>query len=177
MEGHKVILKGLLELIKDESVTAILDAGSGRTSLSIITEAFPDTPVDAIVFPGDLRKIYSIKKVKDSNKNISLIEKDICRETVGGEYDLVVAHLLLGEAVKFGNSFGDMLEKLLTLGFKYLVIIDYMEDPSVNVKDILDLCERKGLTVVEKAYYTNQRPQVWEDFVGTQNFGYLIKRT
>lgn len=176
MEGHKVILKDLLDLIKDENIKGILDAGSGRTSLEIITETFPDTPVDALVYPGDLRKIYSIGKVKSQNKNIRLIEKDICRDKVEGEYDLVIAHLLLGEAVKFGNSFGALLEKVVAMRFRYLIIIDYLEDPSVKVKDILELCEKNNLTVAEKAYFTNQQPQIWEDFVGTNNFGYLIKR-
>lgn len=54
--------------------------------------------------------------------------------------------------------------------------IDYLEDPKVNENDIMKMCEKYNLTVVCKSYFTNQEPQVWEDFTGVHNFGYLIKR-
>ena len=176
MEGHKIILNDFLNLIKRESIASILDAGSGRTSLSIITNSFPNTSIDAVVYPGDLRKINSIKEITDNNKNISLTEKDICSDTVIKEYDVVIAHLLLGEAVKFGNAYEDLLEKVITMKYKYLIIIDYLEDPAVKENDIIKMCEKHDLTIVYKSYFTNQEPQAWEDFVGIHNFGYLIKR-
>lgn len=176
MEGHRVILNDFLSLIKTENITSILDAGSGRTSLSIITNSFPNTPIDAIIYPGDIRKINSIKEITVQNKNISVIEKDICSSIVNEEYDVITAHLLLGEAIKFGNAFEDLLKKVITMRYKYLIIIDYLEDPSVKEEDISEICEKNNLTVVYKSYFTNQQPQVWENFVGTHNFGYLIKR-
>ena len=176
MEGHRVILKDFLDLIKGENITSILDAGSGKTSLSIIADSFPDIPIDAIVYPGDLRKINSIKEITDHIKNINVIEKDICGDTVIKKYDIIVAHLLLGEAVKFGNAFEDLLEKIITMKYKYLIIIDYLEDPIVKENDIMKMCEKNNLTVVYKSYFTNQKPQVWEDFTGIHNFGYLIKQ-
>lgn len=177
MEGHKIILSDFLNLVKGENITSILDAGSGRTSLSIISEAFPNASIDAVVYPGDQRKINSVKEITDNNKNISLIEKDICGETVNKEYDIIIAHLLLGEAAKFGNSFEDLLEKVFAMKYKYLIIIDYLEDPAVKEKSITDMCEKYDLTVVCKSCVTNEKPQAWEDFVGTHNFGYLIKRS
>ena len=176
MEGHRVILNDFLSLIKTENITSILDAGSGRTSLSIITNSFPNTPIDAIIYPGDIRKINSIKEITVQNKNISVIEKDICSSIDNEEYDVIIAHLLLGEAIKFGNAFEDLLKKVITMRYKYLIIIDYLEDPSVKEEDISEICEKHNLTVVYKSYFTNQQPQVWENFVGTHNFGYLIKR-
>ncbi len=176
MEGHRIILNDFLDLIKGEDITSILDAGSGRTSLSAIANSFPGTPVDAAVYPGDMRKINSIKEIADRGENISVIEKDICKDTVIKAYDLITAHLLLGEAAKFGNSFEALLEKVITMKYKYLIKIDYLEDPAVNENDIPKMCEKHGLTVVRKLFVTNKEPQVWKDFTGVHNFGYLIKR-
>lgn len=176
MEGHKIILNDFLDRIKGENITSILDAGSGGTSLSIISRSFPNTSIDAVVYPGDIRKINSIKKITEYKENISVIEKDICEDNVIKAYDIVVAHLLLGEASKFGNSFEDLIKKIITMKYKYLIIIDYLEDPSVNENDIMKMCEKYNLTVVCKSFFTNQEPQAWEDFTGVHNFGYLIKR-
>ena len=175
MEGHRIILNHLLDVIKNESISCILDAGSGRTSLSAITEIFPETPVDAVVYPGDTRKISSVEQIKSQHSKINVIEKDICSGTIDREYDLTVAHLLLGEAAKFGNDFEVLLEKTITLKYRYLIIIDYLEDPSVSESAILKKCDENDLTVVYKSCFTNEQPQVWEDFSGTHNFGYLIK--
>ena len=177
MEGHRIILKDFLGVIKDENITGILDAGSGRTSLSVIAELFPDTPIDAVIYPGDTRKINSVSEIEARHPKINLIEKDICSDNIDKEYDLTVAHLLLGEAAKFGNRFETLLEKIITMKYKYLIIIDYLEDPSVNENAIAKMCDEKALTIVYKACFTNEQPQIWNDFTGTHNFGYLIKRT
>ncbi len=176
IEGHKVILNDFLNLIRSENITSILDAGSGKTSLSIITNAFPNTHIDAIIFPGDIRKINSIREITVQNKNISLIEKDICHDIVSKEYYAVIAHLLLGEAMKFGNKFDVLLEKVISLKYKYLIIIDYLEDPTVKENDIIEICKKYNLTILCQSYFTNQKPQAWHDFIGIHNFGYLIKR-
>ena len=176
MEGHRIILKDFLSAVKNEGITGILDAGSGRTSLSVITDMFPHAPVDAVVYPGDVRKIDSIMGIAKQRGNINIVEKDICSGGVDKEYDLVVSHLLLGEAAKFGNSFDDLLEKVFDVKCRYLVIIDYLEDPVVDEGKIAEMCEKNGLTVIYRSYFTNEQPQVWEDFTGTHNFGYLIKR-
>ncbi|MCH5325352.1 MAG: hypothetical protein J1E39_09060 [Eubacterium sp.] len=176
MEGHKIILNDFLNALKGEKITSILDAGSGRTSLTVIRELFPDVPVDAVVYPGDVRKINSIAGVTEQHKNISVIEKDICGDIIDKKYDVVVAHLLLGEAAKFGNAFEKLLERIINIQSEYLIIIDYLEDPAVNENDILKACEDNNLTVVYRAYFTNEHPQAWEDFTGVHNFGYLIKK-
>ena len=176
MEGHKIILKDLLNVIKDKNIKSILDAGSGRTSLSIITKTFSDIPIDAIIYPGDGRKLNSIKGITDLYKNINVTEKDICCDIMDKKYDLIVAHLLLGEAAKFGNTFDDLLEKIITMRCMYLIIIDYLEDPKVSEADIVKMCGANNLMIIYKSYFTNDNPQVWNDFVGVHNFGYLIKR-
>lgn len=175
MEGHRIILNDFLKVLKDENITRILDAGSGKTSLSIITDSFPEIPVDAIIYPGDTRKKQSVTGIADLHKNINLMEEDICLGTVDKEYDIIVAHLLLGEAAKFDNTFEDLLEKLFFMKFKYLIIIDYLEDPAVKEHDILKKCNTNNLTIVYQSCFTNDHPQVWKDFTGVHNFGYLIK--
>lgn len=79
MEGHRIILNDFLDHIKGEDITSILDAGSGRTSLSVIANSFPNTPIDAVVYPGDIRKINSIKEIADNNENISVVKKGYMR--------------------------------------------------------------------------------------------------
>ena len=177
MKGHEIILNDYLNLIKRESISSVLDAGSGRTSLSIIANSFQNMSIDAVVYPGDLRKINSVREITDNNKNLRLIKKDICCDIFTNEYDLIIAHLLLGEAAKFGNTFENLLEKVITMKYKYLIIIDYLEDPAINENYIIYLCEKYNLTVVYRSYFTNPEPHVWEDFVGIHNFGYLIKRS
>ena len=50
MEGHRIILNDFLNLLKKENISNILDAGSGRTSLSIIANLFPNTHIDAVEY-------------------------------------------------------------------------------------------------------------------------------
>ena len=176
MKGHITILRDFLHAIKDESIASILDAGSGRTSLSLITEVFPDTPVDAVVYPGDVRKLNSISETAGAHKAVCAVEKDICSDTINKAYDVVVAHLLLGEATKFGHAFEELLSRLFAIQCKYLIIIDYLEDPTVREIDIGKMCDENHLSVIYKSYFQNEQPQVWETFTGVHNFGYLIKK-
>ena len=52
----------------------------------------------------------------------------------------------------------------------------YLEDPKVSEADIVKMCSANNLMIIYKSYFTNDNPQVWNDFVGVHNFGYLIKR-
>lgn len=176
MNGHQIILNDFLRLLEAEKITSILDAGSGKTSLNTIIEHFPNAFVDAVVYPGDIRKLNSISEIKALHENITVIEKDICSEIIDKEYDLITAHLLLGEAVKFGNSFDDLLKRTTEMKYKYLIIIDYLEDPSVNENTVRKICGENDLTILYRSYFTNEQPQVWKDFIGVHNFGYLIKK-
>ncbi len=106
--------------------------------------------------------------------NDFLKKRNICHEAISESYDLVVAHLLLGEAAMFGNRFEIMLEQLLAVNFQYLIVIDYLEDPHVDEQKILRACQRHGFQILEKQCLENEDPQIWEDFTGKHNFGYLI---
>ena len=107
------ILSELSSYLDVDKTMSIIDAGSGRTSLGFILSYFKEAMVDAIVYPGDLRKINSIKDNVLENNRYIIIEHDMCQEPIIKSYDLVVAHLLLGEAAKFGNSFIVLFTKLM----------------------------------------------------------------
>lgn len=112
---HCTLISKLVEDIEKSKIYKVLDAGSGKTSLSILLKLFPNCEVDAIVFYNDLRKINSIKENVVSNRYF-LKEKDICKDKIEGSYDFVLAHLLLGEAKKWGNKFEDLKEKDYEIG-------------------------------------------------------------
>ena len=55
--SHITILRELLSDLSIADNSHILDAGSGKTSLSTIISCFPKASVVAIVYPGDERKL------------------------------------------------------------------------------------------------------------------------
>ncbi len=175
MRQHIVILNRFLEELEGCSIASILDAGSGRSSLSTIVSHFPQAEISAVVYPGDRRKLDTILPIQEASKaDLHVLERDLCRDAMPKSYDLVVAHLLLGEAATFGNQFAVMLERLLGMNFRYLIIIDYLEDPHVDRRQILQACERHCYAVLDRLCLENEAPQVWPDFTGKHNFGYLI---
>ena len=172
--GHAVILQKFLSELSHNHIEKILDAGSGKTSLNMITSCFPSATVDALVYPGDERKLHSIDPLLSGH--VRAVEMDISKCGFEDSYDLVVAHLLLGEATKFGNTFHSVFEKLMKINGRYFIIIDYLEDPSVDEVEIRALCQKTPFKIIKYLCLENQNPQVWDDFTGTHNFGYLIEK-
>ena len=173
MKAHITILKDLLQNLSTHNISHILDAGSGRASLSTIISSFPKASVDAIVYPDDERKLCTIRDMQSDQ--VIVVEQDICETPVTAHYDLVVAHLLLGEASKFGNTFQELLQRLLSIQSRYYIIIDYLEDPAVDADAIHTYCESVDLKVWKYICAENSEPQVWDDFIGVHNFGFLIE--
>ena len=171
--SHLTILRKFLSDLTAADIRRILDAGSGKTSLSAILSCFPKASVDAVVYPGDERKLKMIRSMQSDQVNV--VERDICDTPIPAHYDLVVAHLLLGEASKFGNAFPDLLRNVLSIQSRYCIVIDYLEDPKVDADAIRTYCEAANLKVLEYVCAENAEPQVWDDFVGTHNFGFLIE--
>lgn len=176
-KGHEVILEKLLKLcnrqgLQEGGITRILDAGSGRTSLKEIQKAFPAAQVDAVVYPGDERKLKSIEPYL--TEQVRVLECDICETSFEKSYDLVVAHLLLGEAGKFGNTFDKVLSRLLAIDSLYFILIDYVEDPEVNEENIREICVENSYEILQQVKEECSEPQTWRDFTGYHNFGYLI---
>ncbi len=171
MNEHFNNLNSLFEL---DSISKVLDAGSGKTSLSYLIKKYPNSTIDAIVYPGDTRKINSIKENVQGNYN--LLEKDLCKEKIEGTYDLVLAHLLLGEATKFDNKFEDLLDKLLDINSKYYLIYDYKEDPTINYEYLKNYLKEHDFIYVDCDTFAKEEPQQFDMFLGEHYVAYLLKR-
>jgi hypothetical protein len=77
--------------------------------------------------------------------NYVLKEIDIRNFESETEFDIILAHLLLGEATKFRNKFNDVLNALFSIKTRYLVIVDVLEDTDVDYRSILAATAQKGL--------------------------------
>jgi trans-aconitate methyltransferase len=150
---HKKLLEELFENFDIRRNYRILDAGSGRTSLYFLTTKFPNANIAAIVYPSDERKMKGINEFIHAN-NYTLKEIDIKDFKSETTFDIVLAHLLLGEATKFGNRFNDVLNALFSINTRHLVIVDILEDPDVDYRSILRAIALKGS--IEKINYLDK---------------------
>jgi len=171
MNEHYANLELLMAGLTD--INSVLDAGSGRTSLGYLISKFPNLKIDAIVFPGDERKKNSIKENVAGEYN--LMEMDICQNKITKSYDLVMAHLLLGEATKFGNKVKDLLEQILDIDSKYFIILDIKEDKAIDYKELVDMINNKNKTIIKQQTFPKREPQEFRNFVGLNYVGYVIK--
>jgi len=142
-KSHKKVLDSLFEIIKVDSIKNILDIGSGRTSIFYLTDRFKNLIIKGIIYPGDVRKIDPIKKCV-KNDNYELVESDIKDFDSKEKFDLVLAHLFLGEAEKFGkNNFESILKKLFSIKTNYLILVNLFRD-EINYNLILKEIALKG---------------------------------
>ncbi len=145
----------------------VLDMGSGRTSLSYLTDRFKNTKIQAVVYPGDERKMKPILE-HVRRKNYKIIETDIKRFKPKAKFDVVLAHLFLGEAEKFGrNKFKRVLDSLLSIKTRYLAIVDVLNDKDVDYALLLDKLEKKGKLI--KIVYVTEKS-------GEKYVGFLVKK-
>ena len=110
--SQKELLDALFDPLAHEDIKRILDVGSGRTSIQYLTDRFKDVVITGIIFPGDTRKTDPIKECV-TNTSYKLIELDIKDFHENQTFDVVLAHLFLGEAEKFaGNKFDGIAVKM-----------------------------------------------------------------
>ena len=173
LRSHLSLLYELLSRLPEPEIKTVLDAGSGRTSLSALMCSFPDADVTAVIYPGDERKRESCSEF--IGVSASLCEADLCSGEVKGPFDLTVAHLLLGECRKFGHEFSELLSALRAIDTKYLAVIDYSEDPVVCEKEVAALSEN-GFELLFNETDENPDPQDFGSFKGVHNFGYLFRK-
>lgn len=151
-KSQKEILDSLFEKIEGKK-EKILDLGSGRTSIFYLTDKFKNITIKGVIYPGDLRKIEPIKECVE-NENYKIIESDIKDLDSSENYDVVLAHLFLGEAEKFaGNKFEEVLDNLFKIKTKYLVLVNLVRD-NINYNlllkkishmgDIVKICHTKS---------------------------------
>lgn len=157
----------------NENIKSILDAGSGKSSLNVLISYY-NTNIDAIIYPGDTRKKESI--INNINGNYNLIELDICTNQIKKEYDLVLAHLLLGEALKWNNKFQVLLDNLLNIKSRYYIIYDFLEDPSIDYAYLENYLNINNYKIILKREFRKQEEQIFQDFVGKNYVCYLIRK-
>ena len=163
-QSQKKLLDSLFNGIRIE-VKNVIDIGSGRTSIQYLTDRFPDLKIRGIVYPGDTRKIDPIKKCV-KNTNYELIEVDFNHLDLKESFDIVLAHLFLGEAEKFaGNKFGKILDKLLSIKTEYLVMVNHERD-EIDYNFLKQKIEEKGKILKENSAVSEE---------GNKTSGVLVK--
>lgn len=170
MEEHKKILDDMLT----NNYIKILDLGSGKTSMSLLLNKFPNSNITGICYPGDNRKLDKIKEV--CKGKYKLIEKDICKEIPKDKYDLVLCHLLFGEATKFGNSVEDMIDKVFSIQSGYILVVDYLEDDDINFLKLINTADEKGYRVIKEEVYKKEFEVKYDTFIGKNYTGILFER-
>lgn len=174
MNEHYRNLDCLIKLDNLYNIKNILDAGSGKTSLGYLLKKFPSANINAIVYPGDYRKINSIKE--NINGKYNLKELDLCDTIIKEKYDLVFAHLLLGEATMFGNSFKKLLNSLLDINSRYFLIYDFKEDDIVDYNYIEKVLKEKGFKIIEHMIFAKEEEQIFTNFIGRNYIAYLVEK-
>lgn len=178
------VVKTLIKPLKNAEIKHIIDAGSGKVSASMMLKLFPTANVDAIIFPGDNRKINPLSSAVGS-KRIEIIEADICSTIIRKNYDLCLIHKTLGEATNFGNSFENLFHRLMDLNAKYFVIVDIWEDPCVHYRYIEQYLKEKGFKILKKKKFKNPNPEHYPkvkfdkyklEFDSKHYMGYLIEK-
>jgi hypothetical protein len=156
-----------------KEVKSVLDVGSGRTSIGYLTDRFKDLKITGIIYPEDEERI---QKLKDSvkNQNYEIVKSDIKDFDKSGEYDIVLAHLFLGEAAKYaGNNFEEILDNLFSLKTKYLVIVNVSYDDSISYFLLLKKITQAG-KIVRLSYVPSSDSDPREKF-GGGSIGLCIK--
>ena len=150
-KNQKKIFDTLLKNVNKKEIRQILDIGTGRTSLHYLTKTFPKSKVTAMIYPGD-KKLIPIKKCI-ATKNYNLKEINFIKFRQMEKYDLVFAHLFLGESERFlKNKFENVLNKLFSIKTKYLVIIDVLDDYQIDYRKILKkIASKKILNIYYRA--------------------------
>ena len=181
---HDKIVKTLIKPLKKVEVKKIIDAGSGKVSASLMLKYFPKAEVDAIVYPGDNRKLKPLENSIGSNR-LEIIEADICNTCIRKKYNLCLVHLALGEAHNFGNHFSDFFHQIMDIKAKHFIVIDIFDDPAVHYRYMEQYWKEKGFKIIKKKKFRNPKPEKYPkvkydkyklEFISKHYIGYLIER-
>ncbi|MBE5740919.1 MAG: hypothetical protein E7351_00065 [Clostridiales bacterium] len=155
---HDKIVKTMIKSLKNVEIKKVIDAGSGKTSASILLKYFPNALVDAVVYPGDNRKKNPLENAIGSNR-LEIVEADMCKTCIRKKYDFCLAHLILGEAHNFGNHFSDLFHQVMDLKSKYYLIVDILEDPAVHFRYVEQYLKEKDFKILKKKKFRNPNPE------------------
>lgn len=155
---HDKIVKDMIKPLKKVEINKIIDAGSGKTSASLMLKYFPKAKVDAVVYPGDKRKKNPLENAISSSR-LSITEADICSSNIIQKYDMALVHLTLGEALQFGNSFENLFLNIMNLRVKYFLVVDILEDVCVHYRYMEEYWKEKDFKVIKKKKFRNPNPE------------------
>jgi len=181
---HDKAIKKLIKYLKGAEINNIVDAGSGKTSASILLKYFPNAIVDAIIYPGDNRKKNPLENAIGSDR-LEVIEADICKNTFPKNYDLCLVLLTLGEAQLFGNSFQDLFHHIMDINARFFIVYDIWEDPCVHFRYMEQYFKEKGFKLIKKKLFKNPNPEHYPknfvdkyklEFDSKHFVGYLVER-
>lgn len=172
---HWTFLKKFFIKLNKNEIKSILDAGSGKTSLNSLLLYFNNSHIDAVIFPGDDRKKNPIELNIISDR-YKLMEKDLCLDNIYQTYDLVLAHLLLGEAIKWGNTFEGVLKSLLNIKGKYFIIVDLLEDNTIDYNLLEEYLLNNNFKIIMKKTTKRKKSVPIGNFVSKTFIGYLIEK-
>ena len=182
---HDKIVKVMTRKLNKEEFRKVIDAGSGKTSASLLLKYFPMAHVDAIVYPGDNRKKHPLENAIGSDR-LEIIEADICKSCFRKKYDFCLIHLTLGEAHNFGNHFSDLFHQIMDIKSKYFLFIDIFEDPAVHFRYLEQYAKEKGFKILKKKKFKNPTPEHYPkvkydkyklEFDSKHYLAYLVERS
>jgi hypothetical protein len=104
------------------------------------------------------------------------VEYDLCKCDITKKYDLVVAHLLLGEALTWGNTFEKLLDSLFSITSKYYLIYDFLEDLSVKYDYLETYINNNNYEIIFKDTIKKEEPQTFKNFIGKNYICYIITK-
>ncbi len=155
---HDKIFFKMTKRLKPSEFKKVIDAGSGKTSASILLKYCKNAQVDAVIFPGDNRKKNPLENAIGSDR-IEVMEADICTTQFRKHYDFCFVNLSLGEALRWGNSFENMFHHIMDIKAKYFLIEDVAEDPCVHFRYIEQYLKEKGFVILKKKKFKNPSPE------------------
>ena len=181
---HDKIIKTMIKRINPTELKKVIDAGSGKTSASILLKYCVNAHVDAIIFPGDNRKKNPLENAIGSDR-LKIVEADMCKTCFRKKYDLCLAHLTLGEAHNFGYHFSDLFHQVMDIKSKYYLIVDILEDPAVHFRYLEQFLKEKDYKILKKKKFKNPNPEHYPkvkydkyklEFDSKHYLAYLIER-
>lgn len=155
---HDKIFYKMTKRLKTRDFKKVIDAGSGKTSASILLKYCPNAQVDAVIFPGDNRKKNPLENSIGSDR-LEVMEADICKTVFRKKYDFCFVNLSLGEATRWGNSFEDLFHHIMDIKADYFLIEDVFEDPCVHFRYVEQYLKEKGFTILKKKKFKNPNPE------------------
>jgi hypothetical protein len=69
-----------------------------------------------------------------------------------------------------------MIDKLLNIDSDYFLILDFLEDTSINYKYLYERINNLGFLIIDKKEFKKKEEQIFDDFVGKTYISLLIKR-